>query len=185
MMLSGASDENPKLQGARIGPGMDLIVGALVDTHFSQRGRFGRLLTAVAHYPQDLGLGIDERTAMIVRKTEFEVMGEGAVTVIDAGSMTYTSLPDAEAEGESLSLYNVQVHVIAAGHKFDLARREPIIESSRIVRKRAGYENDEDSGPEENESGKGESAAAQGRSSGKSSGKSAKKGKAKQAGGKK
>jgi cyanophycinase len=180
MMLGGASDENPKLQGARIGPGMDLVVGALIDTHFSQRGRFGRLLTAVAHYPQDLGLGIDERTAMVVRRTEFEVMGEGAVTVIDAGAMTYTSLPDAEEEGEPLSLYNVRVHVIANGHRFDLARREPVVETKRALSKRAGHENDQDSG----EGGR-KGGAAKGGSSGKSSGKPAKKGAGKRRGGKK
>jgi len=178
MMLQGASDENPKLQGAQIGPGMDLVVGALIDTHFSQRGRFGRLLTAVAHYPQDLGLGIDEKTAMIVNRTEFEVMGEGAVTVIDAGSMTYTSLPDAEHDGESLSLYDVRVHVVAAGHKFDLTRRAPIIEPSHTVRKRAGHEDDGDGGSGKNGGGK----SGGGKNGG---GKSAKKARGKQAGGKK
>jgi cyanophycinase len=127
MLLGGASDENPKVGAARIGPGMDLIVGAIIDTHFSQRGRFGRLLTAVAHYPQDLGLGVDEKTAMIINRNEFEVIGEGAVTVIDGGAMTYTSLPYAE-EGDGLALYNVRVHVLAAGSRFDLSKREPVVE---------------------------------------------------------
>jgi cyanophycinase len=133
MIVSGHSDDNPKLGGVEIGPGMDLLIGAMIDTHFSQRGRFGRLLTAVAHYPQDLGLGIDERTAMIVNRHEFEVAGEGAVTVIDAGAMTYTSLPYAEEE-KNLSLFGVRVHILSAGHKFDLASREPVIEKERVKR---------------------------------------------------
>ncbi len=133
MILGGPSDENPRVGAVEIGPGMDLLIGAMIDTHFSQRGRFGRLLTAVAHYPQDLGIGLDERTAMVVNKTEFEVFGEGAVTVIDAGAMTYTSLPYAEDE-KNLSLFGVRVHVLSAGHRFNLASREPIIEEQKAKR---------------------------------------------------
>jgi cyanophycinase len=133
MIVSGEADENPKLGGVEIGPGMDLLIGAMIDTHFSQRGRFGRLLTAVAHYPQDLGIGLDERTAMVVNRDEFEVFGEGAVTVVDAGAMTYTSLPYAEEE-KNLSLFGVRVHVLSAGHKFNLTNREPVIEKEMVKR---------------------------------------------------
>jgi cyanophycinase len=126
MILGGPPDENPRVGAVEIGPGMDLLVGAVIDTHFSQRGRFGRLLTAIAHYPQDLGIGLDEKTAMIVNKGEFEVAGEGAVTVIDGGAMTYTSLPYSE-KGDGLSLYGVRVHVLSAGARFDLWHREPVV----------------------------------------------------------
>jgi cyanophycinase len=126
MILGGGSEENPRAEAVRIGPGMDLLVGAMIDTHFSQRGRHGRLLTAIAHYPQDLGLGIDENTALIVERTEFEVIGEGAVTVIDGGSMTFTNLPYVD-ECKGLALYGVSVHVLPDGHRFDLANRRPII----------------------------------------------------------
>ncbi|HWW75690.1 MAG TPA: cyanophycinase [Pyrinomonadaceae bacterium] len=126
MILGGAADESPKVGAVEIGPGMDLIVGAVIDTHFSQRGRYGRLLTAVAHYPQDLGLGIDEKTAMVVNRNEFEVIGEGAVVVIDTGAMTYTSLPYTE-KGDGLSLYDVRVHVLSAGARFDLSKRAPVV----------------------------------------------------------
>ncbi|HJQ33827.1 MAG TPA: cyanophycinase [Pyrinomonadaceae bacterium] len=127
MILGGGGEENPKVGAVEIGPGMDLLIGAVIDTHFSQRGRHGRLLTAVAHYPQDLGLGIDEKTAMVVHRNEFEVIGEGAVVVIDAGAMTYTSLPYTE-KGDGLSLYDVRVHVLSAGARFDLSKRAPIVE---------------------------------------------------------
>ncbi|HWS87327.1 MAG TPA: cyanophycinase [Pyrinomonadaceae bacterium] len=137
MILGGASDENPKVGGVDIGPGMDLVIGAMIDTHFSQRGRFGRLLTAIAHYPQDMGIGIDERTAMIVHRNEFEVAGEGAVTVIDGGAMTYTSLPYSE-KGDGLSLYGVRVHVLSAGARFDLSSREPIVEKDDEAPKKKG-----------------------------------------------
>src|SRR3712207_4708460 len=119
MILGGASDENPKVGGVEIGPGMDLVIGAMIDTHFSQRGRHGRLLTAVAHYPQDLGIGIDENTAMIVEKNEVRVLGEGAVTIIDAGAMTYANTPNIE-KGKNLALADVRLHVLCEGEKFYL-----------------------------------------------------------------
>jgi cyanophycinase len=164
MLLKGESDENPKIGGVEIGPGMDLLIGAMIDTHFSQRGRFGRLLTAVAHYPQDLGIGIDEETAMLVNKTEFEVAGSGAVTVIDAGAMTYTSLPYAEEE-KNLSLFGVRVHVLSAGHRFDLAAREPVIDEGKVKQSKSSN-SEADAGPEESK--------PSGRSPRKSAGKRAK-----------
>jgi cyanophycinase len=135
MILGGPADESPKFGCVEIGPGMDLLIGAVIDTHFSQRGRYGRLLTAVAHYPQDLGIGLDEKTAMIVNRNEFEVAGEGAVVVIDGGAMTYTSLPYTE-KGEGLSLYGVRVHVLSAGARFDLSKREPVVEKGGGAPKR-------------------------------------------------
>lgn len=127
MFISGTSDSNPRFGGMEIGPGMDFLVGAMIDTHFSQRGRIGRLLTAVAHYPQDIGFGIDENTAMIVEGKEFRVVGEGAVTVVDAGAITFTNLPDI-SEDESLALYDVKLHVLPEGHRFNLEKREPVVE---------------------------------------------------------
>jgi cyanophycinase len=141
MIVGGGGDDNPKVGAVEIGPGMDLLIGAIIDTHFSQRGRFGRLLTAVAHYPQDMGIGIDEETAMIVNRNEFEVAGKGAVTIIDGGAMTYTSLPYAE-EGDGLSLYGVSVHVLAAGAKFDLTNRRPV----EVEEKRKSAKSSEDAG---------------------------------------
>ena len=66
MIIGGDSDENPRLGAVELGPGTDLIIGCIIDTHFSQRGRHGRLLTAIAHFPQDIGFGIDESTAIII-----------------------------------------------------------------------------------------------------------------------
>ena len=129
MLLGGGDEESPRAEGVRMGPGMDLLVGVMIDTHFSQRGRHGRLLAAVAHYPQDLGIGVDEDTALVVDRTEFKVIGAGAVTIIDGGTMTYTSLPYAE-DGQPLALYGVAVHVLTEGHRFDLAKRLPVIEDA-------------------------------------------------------
>lgn len=140
MILDGGGEENPRLRGVEIGPGMDLLIGAIIDTHFSQRGRHGRLLSAVAHYPQDLGLGIDENTAMIINKTEFEVIGEGAVTVIDGGAMTFTNAPDIKPSG-NLALADVKVHVLPEGYKFNLQERRVLVPRKlKSKAKRAGKE---------------------------------------------
>jgi cyanophycinase len=136
MIISGDSNCNPRFGSMEIGPGMDFLPGAMIDTHFSQRGRIGRLLTAVAHYPQDIGLGIDENTALVVSDGQCEVLGENSVTVIDAGRITYTNLPDL-AKDESLSLYGVQVHVLAEGHKYDLEKRAPVDETDKAVKGKA------------------------------------------------
>jgi cyanophycinase len=138
MILDGNGEENPRLRTVEIGPGMDLIIGAIIDTHFSQRGRHGRLLSAVAHYPQDLGIGLDEDTAMIVEKDHFEVIGSGAVTVIDGGAMTFTNAPDV-AKGKGLALADVKVHVLPEGYKFNLHERCVMIpKKPRALAKKVG-----------------------------------------------
>jgi cyanophycinase len=127
MFVRGSGEENPRLENLQLGPGVEFLLGGMIDTHFSQRGRHGRLISAVAQYPHDLGIGIDENTALVVKDGIFEVLGEGAVTVIDAGELTYTNVPDLERD-ESLALYNVKLHILPAGHCFSLGERRPIIE---------------------------------------------------------
>lgn len=126
MIVTGDSDQNPRVGSVEMAPGTDLIVGCIIDTHFSQRGRHGRLLTAIAHYPQDIGFGIDENTAMLINKNKFEVIGEGAVTIIDGAAMTYSDVPYVE-KGQSLALANVKIHVLPNSYKFDLKTREMIV----------------------------------------------------------
>lgn len=127
MMLGGESDPAPRFGAVEIGPGLEFMPHSMIDTHFSQRGRHGRLLTAVAHYPQDLGFGVDENTAMVVEDGSFRVIGENTVTVIDAAPITYTNLPDVNRD-EALTLHDVRVHVLAAGHRFNWKARAPICE---------------------------------------------------------
>ncbi len=126
MMLGGESETNPRFGSVEIGPGMDFLMGSLIDTHFSQRGRHGRLITATAHYPQDMGIGIDEDTALVVKGNEFEVIGSGAVTVIDAGGITHTNLHELQKE-EGLELHNVRIHILPSGARFSLTERKPLV----------------------------------------------------------
>lgn len=138
MILSGASDENPRMGCVEMASGMDLIIGCVIDTHFSQRGRHGRLLMAIAHYPQEIGFGIDEDTAMVIDKNGFEVIGRGAVTVVDGGAMSYTNTPYIK-KGESMAMADVKIHVLSEGHKFDFKTRRLIVpERAQHKTKRAG-----------------------------------------------
>jgi cyanophycinase len=124
-LLSGSTDVAPRLNATEVAPGMELLDSSIIDTHFSQRGRHGRLLSSVAHNPQVLGIGIDERTAIIVEGDKFEVMGEGAVTVICAKNSMHTNLPYIKRE-ETIGIFGVNFHVLPEGYKYDLAKREPI-----------------------------------------------------------
>jgi cyanophycinase len=126
MLLSGGSEESPRFGSVQLGPGMDFLPGTIIDTHFAQRGRYGRLMTAVSHYPQDLGIGIDEDTAMLVSGDEFRVLGSGAVTVIDAGAMTHTNLSELK-HGDALELHNLTVHVLPRGSHYNLKKRKPLV----------------------------------------------------------
>jgi cyanophycinase len=125
MIVSGKSDSPPAVGGVEIAPGMDMIPETIIDSHFSQRGRHGRLLTAIAHYPQVLGIGIDERTAIMTQNGKFTVIGEGTVTVMDGSHMRHTDLPYRK-DAEALGMFGVQVHVLPSGYSFDVKARTPI-----------------------------------------------------------
>lgn len=131
MILGGLTDKSFRLGIVELGPGMEFISGVLIDQHFEERGRLRRLLSAVAQYPRDLGLGIDENTAVIVRDHIFEVIGEGSVTVVDAGSLTYTNITSLK-KNDLLTLCGVKIHVLNEGCRFDLLNRKPLIEADAV-----------------------------------------------------
>lgn len=122
MIIKGNKELNPRMGSVEMTAGSGLITGCVIDTHFSQRGRHGRLLTAVAHFPQYLGFGVDENTAMLVDKNKIEVFGEGAVTVFDASQMTFSDIPYVEP-GQSIALANVLINVLPSSYKYDLRTR--------------------------------------------------------------
>ena len=126
MLVSGPGDESADSGRLIMAPGLGLLPDIVIDSHFAQRGRIGRLLGTVALNPKNLGIGIDEDTAIIVeRGQQFHVMGSGAVYVVDGRGMSYSSLSEQTAEG-LISLYDVKLHVLGAGDCFDLTTRLPI-----------------------------------------------------------
>lgn len=127
MLISGKPEESPRFGNVEIGPGLDFVKGTIIDTHFSQRGRCGRLMTAVAHYPQDIGIGIDEDTAILVNGSEFRVLGSGSVIIVDGGPMTHTNLNELK-HGELLELHDLSLHVLPSGARFDIRKQRPIVD---------------------------------------------------------
>jgi cyanophycinase len=124
MITGGPPVSTLRAGGVELGPGMEFVPGVLIDQHFEERGRMRRLLSAVAQHPHDIGLGIDENTAAVVSGHRLEVIGAGTVTIIDAGHLTYTNLNELEKDG-LLAICGVRVHILPAGHRFDLQNREP------------------------------------------------------------
>jgi cyanophycinase len=107
-------------------PGLGLLAEVVTDSHFAERGRMGRLLGVVAQNPKNLGLGIDEDTAIIVRCAEhFETLGSGAVYVLDGMDLSYSSLSEKNPEG-IISIFDVKLHVLGTGDRYDLQPRRPL-----------------------------------------------------------
>jgi cyanophycinase len=114
MIIGGPSDESNRISTLSMAPGLGLL-----------EGRMGRLLGAVAQNPRNLGLGIDEGTAILVRQGEqFQVIGPGAVYVLDGSDISYSSLSEDNIEGV-VSIHDVKVHVLGCEDRFDLVTRRP------------------------------------------------------------
>ncbi|GGM14673.1 cyanophycinase [Dactylosporangium sucinum] len=124
-MILGGSIASVSTSSVQTGPGLEFLPGVLIDMHFAERGRLNRLLSAIAMFPHELGLGIDENTAILVDTDAavFEVLGAGAVTVIDAGPARRINCPAAD---QPIALWGVQLHVLPAGHRFNLTERTPM-----------------------------------------------------------
>src|SRR3954447_8981053 len=125
MMAAGDGDTSHEVGGElRLAPGLGLVSGIIIDQHFAERGRMGRLLGAVAQNPRLLGVGIDENTALVFQGHEQAgVIGSGAVYILDGRSITHTNA--SENENEAISVFGATVHVLNSGDRFDLANRAP------------------------------------------------------------
>lgn len=127
MIARGAEGLTPRAGMVQLAAGFGLADSVIIDQHFRQRDRLGRLLTAVAYNPHCLGLGVDEDTAAFMAPDgTFEVLGQGAVTVIDPTDLQQNTIADVEHH-EPISLTGLRVHVLAAGARFDLADRLPVL----------------------------------------------------------
>jgi cyanophycinase len=123
MLVSGASENTPTIdEVVRMAPGLGLLPNIVVDMHFSERGRLGRLVGAVAQNPRVLGLGIDEDTAAVVEGETMTVIGSGGVYVVDGRRATNSNIADSTGD-EVLSIENVTLHLFGAGRRFDLQDR--------------------------------------------------------------
>ena len=124
MLIGGSDGESYRIGELHMAPGLGLIANVIIDQHFAERGRIGRLLGAVAHNPRILGIGIDEDSAIVVEGEHFTVIGSGAVTVVDAAHVTHSNIAEAKPQCV-LSIHNVTLHALSAGDGFHLTDRRP------------------------------------------------------------
>lgn len=126
MVVEGEEEDAPRKCTLKMAPGMGLLEEVIIDQHFNQRGRIGRLLGAVAQNPQTIGIGIDEDTAVIVNETrEIKVIGSGVVTIVDGKEIEYTNISE-QYQNEALAITNVKVDILPAGYGYNLYNRKAI-----------------------------------------------------------
>lgn len=128
MIVGGESEESPRKCTLKMAPGLGFLESIIIDQHFAQRGRIGRLLAGVSQNPEILGIGIDEDTAIIVEPSGvLQVIGSGAIYIIDGKDITYTNVSE-QYQDEMLSMFNVRLHVLTPGKKFNLITKVPFEE---------------------------------------------------------
>jgi cyanophycinase len=134
MVAFGAGGATPKQRMTQVAAGLGLFENCVIDQHFEQRNRYGRLLMIVAQNPQLLGVGVDEDTAAVVRRsahsTTLRVVGRGAVTILDPAELVTNAF---EAKrSQPILASGVRLHVLPAGAEFDLEHRALLTLPSRV-----------------------------------------------------
>lgn len=123
MIAFGKEGGTPIAGQATLAPGLGLTNRIVVDQHFRQRDRMGRLLSALAYNPFAIGIGLDEDTAAFLGPdNRFEVVGSGGITIVDAGGIEYSSMATV-AEGRPVEMIGVRLHLLTEGAVFDLTSR--------------------------------------------------------------
>ncbi len=124
MIAFGDEGSTPRAGMVTMCAGLGLTNRIIVDQHFRQRDRMGRLLTALSYNPFCVGLGVDEDTAAFIAPDEtLDVVGTGAVTIVDPANVEYTSVAEARP-GEAITIIGARVHVLGEGSRFNLHTRK-------------------------------------------------------------
>jgi cyanophycinase len=131
MIAFGAGGPTPKQRMSQLSAGLGLLRGVVVDQHFEQRNRYGRLFSLVAQSPSLLGLGLDEDTAAVIHDgTQLEVIGRGAVTVVDGQHLISNAF--AAKRTTPLLMSGAVIHILPAGSEFDLASRSLVARQTAV-----------------------------------------------------
>jgi cyanophycinase len=124
MIAFGDDGSTPIAGSVRLAPGLGLTNRIVIDQHFRQRDRLGRLLTALAYNPFAVGIGLDEDTAaFIAPDNTVHVEGSGGITVVDAADVQFSSM-DSVNEGRTVCLVGVKLHILTQGATFNLQTRQ-------------------------------------------------------------
>lgn len=124
MIAFGKEGSSPRAGSVRLAPGLGLTNRFIIDQHFRQRDRLGRLVAALAYNPFAIGIGLDEDTAAFIGPDNtLEVEGSGAVTMVDASDLTFSSMADA-GQNKPVCLLGLRVHLLVAGATYNLHTRQ-------------------------------------------------------------
>ena len=126
MIVRGESTPHPQKSSVRLSPGLGFLKNVIIDQHFTERGRISRLITSVSYNPYNLGIGIDENTAIILDKDgKLEVFGEGTVTIVDGSQITFNEIAEVD-DHQSFTVCGVQLHILGDGFLYDYFGRTTI-----------------------------------------------------------
>jgi cyanophycinase len=123
MIAFGRSGSTPIADGVSLAPGFGLTNRVVIDQHFRQRDRIGRLLAALAYNPFAVGIGLDEDTAAFIDPDDdIEVVGSGAITIIDVSKLEHSSMGMA-GRGDRICMTGIKLHILTDGGRFALHDR--------------------------------------------------------------
>ncbi|WP_347158756.1 cyanophycinase [Pontibacter chitinilyticus] len=124
-MIKGGSAKDSLLKGSvKMGHGLDLIDGVIIDTHFVARARFGRLMEAVVNHPKSIGVGLGEDTGVLITDGHMiETIGSNLVVIADGYHIGYTNVAKIE-KGRPIAIENMVMHVLAKGNIYDIRTRQ-------------------------------------------------------------
>jgi cyanophycinase len=127
MIVRGDPGVAPNADAIRISPGLGILRNIVIDQHFTQRARLTRLITAVSYNPRNLGIGIDEDTAIIISSSGvLEVVGAGTVTVVDGSQIGYTNLPEVPPS-RPFTVCDLKLHILNSHIRYDVNARKVIL----------------------------------------------------------
>jgi cyanophycinase len=123
MIVRGEAASHPMKGSVQLSPGLGFLKNIIIDQHFTERGRISRLITAVSYNPYNLGIGIDENTAIILDKDgTLEVFGAGTVTIVDGSQITFNEIAEV-GDHQAFSVCGLQLHILGDGLLYDYFAR--------------------------------------------------------------
>jgi cyanophycinase len=126
----------------KITTGLGFITSIIIDSHFEKRGRFGRLVQAVATNPSCIGIGLGEDTGMLITEgNKMEAIGSGLVVIIDGHEILHSNIADIP-EGNPISIENLKVHFCEKGNGYLVKERKFLPEASEgsVIKKQVDVE---------------------------------------------
>ena len=125
MIYAGSKGEEQITGEIKITAGLEFVKDVCIDTHFVDRGRFVRMAQVIATNPTSIGIGIEEDTAIVVRKgTESEIIGNGVVIIIDGFNISSSNITDFNT-GERVSIQNMRVHIFSKDNIYHIPQINP------------------------------------------------------------